>query len=247
MWRAKGLYNDSVRLRINERFVSLQGEGGLVGTPSTFIRLTGCNLRCAWCDSAATSWSPRGAWEPVDALARWCAEGPRHVVITGGEPLLQPGVGQLSRRLGEAGHHVTFETAGTVWRDDVHCDLMSLSPKLANATPTGRRVWAARHDALRWRPATIRRLMQAYPWQVKFVVRAADEPGRAADLAELRGMLAALEVAASARDRVFLMPECTDPVRLHSDYAALVPLCREYGFSLGQRLHIAIFGHTPGT
>jgi len=237
-----------VRLRVNERFVSVQGEGLLVGTPSTFVRLTGCNLRCTWCDSGSSSWTPQGEWATVDALVRACEQGPRHVVLTGGEPLLQPAVAELSQRLGGAGHHVTFETAGTVWRDDLHCDLLSVSPKLANSTPHTRAPrLAARHDALRWQPETVRRLLARHAWQLKFVVRASEPATLAEDLVELQQMLREAGVPTTEHGRVLLMPECTDPADLPGNYAALVKTCTEHGFVLGQRLHIAIFGHTPGT
>ena len=94
-------------LPINEQFVSLQGEGLLVGVPSTFIRVSGCNLRCAWCDSPTTSWSPKGTPTSLDAIEAFCADGPRHVVLTGGEPLLFAPISSLSRRLRARGHHVT--------------------------------------------------------------------------------------------------------------------------------------------
>ena len=228
--------------------MSLQGEGLLVGTPSSFVRLTGCNLRCAWCDSPRTSWEPEGTWCPVKDVVDFCRSGPRHVVVTGGEPLLQPGVVELSQRLRDAGHHVTFETAGTVWRDELHCDLLSLSPKLAHATPTRRDPkWAERHERLRWQPALVRRLLMAHPWQLKFVVRTGDAEVLAADIAEVRGMLAQLGVMSVMHERVLLMPECIDPAQLPAAYAALLPACVRDGFALGQRLQIAIFGHTPGT
>lgn len=235
-----------MRLRVNERFVSLQGEGMLVGTPSTFIRLTGCNLRCTWCDSEPTSWAPTGDWAEVDALVSFCERGPRHVVITGGEPLLQAGVVELSQRLGAAGHHVTFETAGTTWVEGLHCDLASVSPKLANSTPHERDpAWAARHDARRWRPEVVQRLM-THPWQLKLVVRT--NPAELDDdLVEIDTMLHATSVAAEDRWRVMLMPECIDPTRLAEAYRALVDPCLARGFGLSQRLHISLFGHTPGT
>ena len=146
-------------LRINEAFVSLQGEGRLAGVPSTFVRVAGCNLRCAWCDSPHTSWNPTGERVELDELVRACAKGPRHVVLTGGEPLLFPGMIELARRLrAEGGHHVTFETAGTVAPDDLECDLVSISPKLPHATPDDP-VGGPRHEARRWQPLVVRRLM----------------------------------------------------------------------------------------
>jgi 7-carboxy-7-deazaguanine synthase len=235
-------------LRVQERFVSIQGEGSLVGVPSSFVRVTGCNLRCAWCDSPRTSWEPEGEPASVDDLVAFCRAGPRHVVLTGGEPLLFEAVADLSRRLRAAGHHVTVETAGTVWLEGLSCDLASISPKLANATPWERSpADARRHDARRDAPEVVRRLMRAFPWQLKFVVRARDPAALAADVAEADARVEALGVAPADRSRVHLMPEQVDPARLPSDYAALRPLCAARGYALGERRHIALFGHTPGT
>lgn len=232
-------------LRINEAFVSLQGEGLLAGVPSTFVRVAGCNLRCAWCDSRRTSWEPTGDRATLDAVVDACAGGPRHVVLTGGEPLLFAPMVELSQRLRAGGHHITFETAGTVLRPGVVCDLMSLSPKLPHATPDDP-VWGPRHEARRWRPDVLRTLMES-PWQLKLVVRAHDPALLREDLGQVLGMIETLGVADADRERVLLMPECIDPQRLAADYAALVPVCVEHGFTLGPRLHIAIFGHVPGT
>jgi 7-carboxy-7-deazaguanine synthase len=237
----------SPTLRIVERFVSVQGEGMLAGVPSSFVRVSGCNLRCEWCDSATSSWSPTGERIAVDELVAWCADGPRHVVLTGGEPLVFREAVELASRLGAGGHHVTIETAGTVWQDDLHVDLVSISPKLAHSIP--RRLgeaWARRHDERRTRPDVVRALM-SLPWQLKFVVRTVDDAAVTADLAEIEELLARYRIAPSDRERVLLMPECIDPERLSAAYAALVPICRATGFRLGPRLHIAIFGHRPGT
>jgi 7-carboxy-7-deazaguanine synthase len=232
-------------LRIQERFVSLQGEGQLVGVPSSFVRVSGCNLRCTWCDSPATSWAPTGTPLGLDALVDFCARGPRHVVLTGGEPLLFPAVAPLSQRLRAAGHHVTVETAGTVWLPELACDLLSLSPKLAHSTPWLRAPkLAQRHEQARLDLEVLGRLLAGFAWQLKFVVRAAEA---AADLAEIEALLQALAVPPNERHRVLIMPECVDPAALPGSYRTLVGACIERGFRLGERLHIALFGHTPGT
>ena len=234
-------------LRIHETFVSFQGEGVLAGVPSSFVRVSGCNLRCVWCDTPASSWAPAGERMALDALVAFCGDGPKHVVLTGGEPLLFPEMAELSRRLGDAGHHVTVETAGTTWLDDLHCDLMSLSPKLSHSTPAPRLgVWAERHEARRWRPALVRQLM-GFPWQLKFVVRARDEALLELDLAELQGMVDELDVGGEDHGRVLLMPECTDPAQLGPQYARISAACRDRGFRVGPRMHLTAFGHTPGT
>ena len=100
---------------IAEVFASIQGEGQFTGVPSAFVRTSGCNLRCWFCDTPETSWRPRGEHREWQDVAREVAglECP-HVVVTGGEPMLQPGVVPLTRELRERGYVVTIETAGTV-------------------------------------------------------------------------------------------------------------------------------------
>src|SRR5438477_9786475 len=141
-------------LKIAEIFYSLQGEGSLVGVPSVFVRTSGCNLRCAWCDTPYTSWQPEGEERTLGSIAAEVKQYPaRHVVVTGGEPMIAPGIVALTRML--AGRHITIETAGTVFAP-VRCDLMSISPKLANSTPEGQ--WAAQHDRLRIQCDVLKRL-----------------------------------------------------------------------------------------
>lgn len=122
-------------LKIAETFTSIQGEGKLTGVPSFFIRVSGCNLRCVWCDTPYASWKPEGTVRSIESLVDEAgASCTRHVVVTGGEPMLFEPVTALTRRLKEAGFHITIETAGTIDRA-VTCDLMSISPKLSNSVP----------------------------------------------------------------------------------------------------------------
>ncbi|MFV8750794.1 7-carboxy-7-deazaguanine synthase QueE [Nannocystaceae bacterium ST9] len=236
------------RLRIQERFVSLQGEGTRVGTPSSFVRVSGCNLRCAWCDTPRTSWAPEGESIEIAELVEWCAAGPRDVVLTGGEPLLFAGSATLTRELRAAGHFVTIETAGTVACPGVEADLMSISPKLAHSTPWQRAPsLAARHERERLDLALLADLLKGFEWQLKFVVRTASADTITADLAEIAALLAELGVADERRDRVLLMPEGVDAAALERGYRALVEPCRATGHRLGLRQHIALFGHVPGT
>ena len=135
-------------MKIAEIFYSVQGEGGLVGVPSVFVRTSGCNLRCSWCDTPYTSWEPEGEERSIEEILASAAAFPaRHVVVTGGEPMIAPGIVPLTEGLRARGLHVTIETAGTVFAP-VACDLMSISPKLSNSTPGGPLRRAARAPAL---------------------------------------------------------------------------------------------------
>ncbi len=230
-------------LPIAETFSSIQGEGKLTGVPSFFIRLSGCNLRCAWCDTPYASWEPERTMRTVQSLLE-DASGARHVVITGGEPMLFDGIRQLASHLRRAGVHVTIETAGTVDLD-VECDLMSISPKLANSTPHDDPrdpggEWSERHEARRFDPVVLRSLWsRGWPSkQLKFVVTSEN------DVAEIRAVIDAIG-SVDAPD-VLLMPEGTTspPARLRDRVTAL---CTQNGWRYCQRLHIELFGNTRGT
>ena len=224
-------------MKIAELFYSLQGEGALVGVPSVFIRTSGCNLRCVWCDTPYTSWSPEGADLSLDQILVEVQSYPaRHVVVTGGEPMIAPEIIPLTKRLRRLGLHITIETAGTVYKP-VACDLMSISPKLANSTPVAEQRWAAQHDRLRSDLGALSQLLARYDYQLKFVVQARR------DLEELRALLARLE---ADRSRVILMPEGTDRETLRERGVWLAAICKAEGFRFSPRLHIDLYGNRRG-
>jgi 7-carboxy-7-deazaguanine synthase len=104
---------DPARLKITEIFRSLQGESDLVGLPTVFVRLTGCPLRCTYCDT--TYAFSGGQWQTLDEiLATVGAQRTRHVCVTGGEPLAQANCLPLLSRLCDAGHVVSLETSGAM-------------------------------------------------------------------------------------------------------------------------------------
>jgi 7-carboxy-7-deazaguanine synthase len=226
-------------VKISEIFYSIQGEGTLVGVPSVFVRTSGCNLRCVWCDTPYTSWAPEGSdWtverivETVDAFRAG------HVVVTGGEPMIAPQVIELTQRLRERGQHITIETAGTV-NTPVACDLMSISPKLKNSTPVERDGgrWARQHERLRWQPAVLKELMAAYEYQLKFVI--ADPQ----DLTELEEMRTILE---APRGKVLLMPEGTNAETIRQRGVWLAEICKDRGYRFSPRLHVDLWGDRRG-
>src|ERR1051325_3213264 len=100
---------------ISEIFHSVQGEGELTGVPSVFVRTSGCNLRCSWCDTKYASWFPEGDDCTVQEIAARVAEFPtQHCVLTGGEPMIARDIRDLAALLRRDGKHITIETAGTI-------------------------------------------------------------------------------------------------------------------------------------
>jgi 7-carboxy-7-deazaguanine synthase len=226
-------------MKIAEIFYSIQGEGMLAGVPSVFLRTSGCNLRCTWCDTPYTSWKPEGDDLPLGSvLASVRRHWGTHVVVTGGEPMIQEDMVRVTQRLKDFDLHITIETAGTVYQP-VTCDLMSISPKLANSTPARREGgrWASQHDRLRYQPEVLKQLMAEYPYQLKFVV---SDPG---DLAEIETVITETD---ADRSRVILMPEGTDPAAIYERARWLVDLCKIKRFRYGPRLHIDIYGNERG-
>lgn len=226
-------------MKIAEIFYSIQGEGMLVGVPSVFIRTSGCNLRCKWCDTPYTSWQPEG--EPLnigEILQKAMAFGARHTVVTGGEPMIAPEIVELTEQLKAAGQHITIETAGTVFAR-VACDLMSISPKLGNSTPWEREGgrWARQHDRLRYQPEVLRRLLAEYPYQLKFVVT---DP---ADLAEITAIRQDLDADPG---RIVLMPEGTTADTVRERGRWLAECCKKTGYRFSPRLHVDLWGDRRG-
>lgn len=226
-------------MNISEIFYSIQGEGMLTGVPSVFVRTSGCNLRCVWCDTPYTSWAPENKQMSVDEVLACVRSHPAtHAVVTGGEPMTAPGVVELTKAIEGLGLHVTVETAGTVYQP-VACDLMSISPKLENSTPLGREggKWAAQHERLRYQPEVLKQLMSEYEYQLKFVVASPD------DMVEIGKMLEDIQ---ADRSRVVLMPEGTTSDAIRERAPWLTEICKREGFRYSPRLHIDLWGNRRG-
>jgi 7-carboxy-7-deazaguanine synthase len=228
-------------LKISETFSSCQGEGKLTGTDSFFIRTSGCNLRCHFCDTPYASWNPTGDLRLIDDLVVMAIEtGLKHVVLTGGEPMLPIQIIPLCDRLRDSGMHVTIETAGTIDRELV-CDLASISPKLENSTPDSDKHprWSKLHQQRRMPIDVMRSVIErSIDHQIKFVVTSLD------DFAEIDDVVRQLRVDANA---VWIMPEGVTIDAMDSAANWLKPHCDQIGYRYCDRMQIRWFGNRRGT
>jgi len=214
---------------INEIFYSIQGEGLLAGRPSIFIRLAGCPLHCQWCDTKYASDPDAGddlsVPRIIDNIKKWDC---KFVVITGGEPMVNDQLPPLAAALKEQGKHITIETAGIAFVDNVACDLMSISPKLSNS-------------GTKKVPDTffsLSRLIGRYPYQLKFVVDSAD------DLPEIQKVVVSLKNVDSSR--VMLMPQARTREELIAKSPMVARLCEQTGFLFCHRLQILLYEGAKG-
>ncbi|MFD1635093.1 7-carboxy-7-deazaguanine synthase QueE [Haloplanus ruber] len=242
---------DGDALPINEVFYSLQGEGKLAGTPSVFIRTSGCNLRCWFCDSYHTSWKPTHSWMSIEDIideVRTFDEAD-HVVLTGGEPLIHEESVKLLDELADYGYHTTVETNGTIYRDTA-IDLASISPKLRSSTPTterdpdGEGEWANRHDSRRINLDALRQLVTNYESQLKFVITGADDFEEITDLVERVRNQTQIAVP---DDDVLLMPEGRTRDELADTRTTVAELAMDHGYRYTPRLHVDLWNDASGT
>lgn len=231
-------------MRISEIFYSIQGEGELTGVPTVFIRTSGCNLRCRWCDTPYASWKPEGEEMGIEEILHEVKKHPaRHCVLTGGEPMVAKGIHELASALRAEGRHITIETAGTISPAGIACDLASLSPKLSNSTPSANEIdpiWIERHEQTRLRPEILRAWLKAGNYQLKFVYT------QRSDLDEIDALIESIGIPVPA-SKVLLMPEGTDEANIAARQMELVSLCTQRGNRYCDRLHIRLFGNTKGT
>ena len=236
-------------MRVAEIYPSIQGEGRYTGEASVFVRASGCNLRCWYCDTPYASWQPEGEDLSVDEIvAQVLDHEAEHVVLAGGEPMLFAELVPICRHLKEAGRIITIETAGTLHLS-LACDLMSISPKLSNSSPAASHSinslesraggWAERHDRTRHAPSVIRRLVDEYDYQFKFVI---DTPE---DCEEVVQYLK--EFPEVPRHHVWMMPQGTAPEQLKGTGDWLEPWCRTHGYHYCPRKQIEWFGLVRGT
>lgn len=226
-------------MRITEIFYSLQGEGFLAGVPSVFVRLAGCPLRCQWCDTKYAWDETAGAEYSISETVRAVQQWPcKFVVITGGEPMIKPDLPKLVNQLRDLGRHITIETAGIAFIQDLSCDLMSVSPKLSNSTPAEPKL-SAIHESSRLDVAVLRRLIDNYKYQLKFVVDSEN------DLLEIRQTIDKIENV--DLEKVMLMPQATTRDELLARSLMVAEMCKRTGFAFCQRLQVLLWNNERGT
>ncbi|HEV2389344.1 MAG TPA: 7-carboxy-7-deazaguanine synthase QueE [Nitrososphaerales archaeon] len=227
-------------LPISEIFYSVQGEGVHSGTPSVFLRTYRCNLSCTWCDSKYTWQDQDKAKEGVDytsmptaeVLERIASYGCRHLVVTGGEPLLhQRLLAPLLAGLKRLGFFVEVETNGTVALSteiEASVDCFNVSPKISNSLV---------EEVVRIRPESLKAFVRSRKAWFKFVVCGQK------DLDEIEGILSEFGVP---RDRVLLMPEGIDAETILTRSRWLTEVCKKSGLRFSPRLHILLYGNKRG-
>ena len=223
---------------INEIFYSLQGEGFLAGVPSVFVRLAGCPLRCRWCDTKYAWDKTAGAHYSVEKIVQTVQQWPcKFIVITGGEPMVNSGLPELVQRLKKSGKHITIETVGIAFVQDLACDLMSISPKLSNSAPADPEL-AKIHEDSRLDIAVLGELIDNYKYQLKFVVDSQ------ADLSEIQQTIE--KIANVSSERVMLMPQAGTRDELLAKSPMVADMCKRTGFAFCQRLQVLLWNNEKG-
>jgi 7-carboxy-7-deazaguanine synthase len=226
-------------MKVSEIFYSIQGEGFLAGVPSVFIRLAGCPLRCRWCDTKYAWDEEAGENRRIEEIIQTVKqEKSKFVVITGGEPMVNSDLPELLQKLKSLGKHITIETAGIAFMTDLACDLMSISPKLDNSTPEKTEL-AGTHESLRLNVDVLRKLIDNYKYQLKFVVDSQE------DLAEILQTIKKIGNVDS--DKVMLMPQAATRDELLAKSPMVAEMCKQAGFAFSQRLQVLLWRNRRGT
>lgn len=244
---------------------TVQGEGKLMGVPSLFIRLQGCNLRCVWrnaegevcrCDTAHSSFekgeATRVSYEYIMSVVEANMGSMRHVVITGGEPFLQSTeLIPLLDGLHNAGYHVTIETNGTIFDAEVvrRCDLLSISPKLSSSNPTAEKlsmiglvpnVITERHEKIAVNIDVMCKLIDhSVDYQLKFVVGNDNDEKLIKD--EVLSHLPEINPS-----DVIVMPLGATAEEIALSDKSAIPMAIRNGWRYTPRLHVMLWGNKEG-
>jgi len=205
----------------------------LTGTVSVIVRLWGCNLKCKWCDERSNLKIDKSHVFSVNKIVEHIkAYDCDHVVITGGEPMIQEGIISLTKKLKETNSHVTVETNATV-RKDVFCDLISMSPKLSSSVPSDINNRKA-YDKRRINIKVINYYIKNYNYQMKFVV------GKESDFNEIDEILS--KISNYDRTKILIMPLAASRRQLFSSQKNIARMCIEKNYRYANRLQLQIWG-----
>ncbi len=230
-------------------FHTIQGEGSRIGRPCVFIRLTMCNLRCAWtnpdgtitrCDTPHTSFEPEIDIHDIDSVVNAVAKYPvEDVVMSGGEPFFQKSVVELIAKLRECNYHVTVETNGTIYRKS-QATLLSISPKLSSSSscPTEGR----RQERNRINIKSLSEMVLNHKYQFKFVVNTKE------DIVEIQQLANAIyqESKVDIYENIWLMPQGVSAEQFDERTPWIAEVCKRYNWKMTDRLHIRIWGARKG-
>lgn len=239
-------------------FYTIQGEGRLIGQPSIFIRLSGCNLHCSWknsngsitpCDTSHASFTPENICKSIDETIKEVEKYPcRNVVITGGEPTIHEELPELVRQLKQRDYFITIETNGTRYVQ-TQADLISMSPKLRSSTEDPK--FGAQQEKLRLNIDSLLSFMQYHQYQLKFVVNTPE------DVEEILSIHSKLCIGAKTPEEryillsllasnTWLMPQGVTMEQFNEKTQWIIDLCKKHGFNFTERLHIRLWGNKKG-
>jgi 7-carboxy-7-deazaguanine synthase len=223
---------------INEIFYSLQGEGSHVGVLSVFVRLAGCPLRCRWCDTKYAWDKSAGQEMSIETVKdKVLSFEVRHIVITGGEPLVNDELIALIDAIDDPSLHITIETSGIEYVAGLKCDLMSISPKLISSTPEKTND-AETHEQNRLNIDAMQQLIDEYDYQIKFVV---DAPGDINEIAATIGKLKNINPY-----KIMLMPQAATQAEYVNKLSMVAEIAKKTGFALSPRLQVELWNNSKG-
>ena len=222
-------------LRVCEIFYSIQGEGPSVGKPAVFLRLSGCNLRCTWCDSKFT-WEQLPFSKIADVVKEIKKYPVKHLIITGGEPTMQQeGIVELLKKL--KGYTVELETNGSIpLKIGKMFNQINCSPKLESSGNKPYKLQILPSEKYQSKRSNVKGQMSKVIY--KFVI------GKKSDLNEMKEYCEKYKIP---KDRTYLMPLGVTKETIGKTSAWLIETCKKEGYNFSPRLHIMIWGNKRAT
>lgn len=235
-------------MKVCEENIVIEGEGKYCGTPTYYIRTTGCNLRCAWhnedgsitnCDTPYTSHQPEQGYDfdiekTLEVLSKTYLA---RVTITGGEPTIYPDLPQICNKFVGDGYRVTIETNGTKFYSNMKQVFISASPKLSSSYAVQSQTMLKIHQVNNRFTESLRRWIKTNDYQLKFVIN------KDTDIDEIKNIIQ--KVNGNNR-KVWLMPQGTTSKQIREKSEWIMEICKEYNYNFSQRLHIMVYGNKRG-